>query len=158
MLIVSVVLSVLPLIGIGYMFVQGSIDTVDNLFYILILLAMSGIFGLSAYLEYKDRKKYAFAGGGLFSRAGTASSARWAAAAGNGLQIEAGLVESVVFFETAVGSADRSIVTLRPKRGNEVRVLTFEGDLRNQLPVGHTVQVTFGPGINDNRVLALSYK
>jgi len=148
LLIISAVLAVLPLIAIAYMFAQGSINTVDNLFYILILLAISGIFALNAYLESRDRKRYRAMAAG--------ASAQWTAA--TGLRIEGGLVESVVFYESPVGQADRSIVTLRPKRSKEPRVFTFEGDLRNQLPVGHQVQVTFGPGNSDNRVLALSYK
>lgn len=148
MLIISAVLAVLPLIAIVFMFVQGSINTVDNLFYILILLAMSGIFALNAYLESRDQKRYRSMAAG--------AAAQWTAA--TGLRTEGGLVESVVFYESPVGQADRSIVTLRPKRSKEVRVLAFEGDLRNQLPVGHQVRVTFGPGSNDNQVLALSYK
>lgn len=89
MLIISAVLAVLPLIAIAYMFAQGSINTVDNLFYILILLAMSGIFALNAYLESRDRKRYRTMAAG--------ASAQWTAA--TGFRIEGGLVESVIFLK-----------------------------------------------------------
>ena len=41
---------------------------------------------------------------------------------------------------------------------NEVRLIPFEGDLRNQLPTGHEVEVTYQSNGGSNRVLALSYK
>jgi hypothetical protein len=48
-------------------------------------------------------------------------------------------------------------VTLRSHRG-PARLLFFEGDLRNQLPAGHEVEVTYEAKNGAHRVLGLSYK
>jgi hypothetical protein len=149
-LIASLVLAVVPLLGIAYIVTQGSFDTVDNLFYVLILLAMSGIFAANAMAEMRRRRRvsgYARAGGGRVQFA----------AAATGMLTERGLVEDVLFFESPIGQPDKSIVTLRPHRG-PVRLLFFEGDLRNQLPAGHKVEVTYEARNGASRVLALSYK
>ena len=53
----SLVLAILPLLGIAYIVAQGSFDTVDNLFYVLILLAMSGIFAANAMVELRRRRR-----------------------------------------------------------------------------------------------------
>ncbi len=55
MLIFSVVLAILPLLGIGYAIASGSGLTVDTLFLSLILLTISGIFGLNILLELKSK-------------------------------------------------------------------------------------------------------
>jgi hypothetical protein len=54
MLLVSIVLGVLPLLGIVWTIVNGTIATVDGLFMSLILLTLSGLFFLNAYLECRD--------------------------------------------------------------------------------------------------------
>jgi len=51
MLILSLVLALIPLLGIAYTAVYGVGLTVDNLFLVLILLTISGVFALSAFLE-----------------------------------------------------------------------------------------------------------
>ncbi len=55
MLILSLVLALIPLLGIAYTAVYGGGLTVDNLFLVLILLTMSGVFALSAFLEARAR-------------------------------------------------------------------------------------------------------
>jgi hypothetical protein len=150
-LIASLVLAVVPLLGIAYIVAQGSFDTVDNLFYVLILLAMSGIFAANAMAELQRKRRLAKAGV-LMPR----GKVKFAAQA-MGLRTERGLVEDVLFFESPIGQPDKSIVTLRPNRG-PAQMLFFEGDLRNQLPTGHEVEVTYEPRNGANRVLALSYK
>jgi hypothetical protein len=149
-LIASLVLAIVPLLGIAYIFAQGSFDTVDNLFYALILLAMSGIMAANAVAEWRRRQRVARAGHAPAGRAQFAASAA-------GTYTERGLVEDVLFFESPIGQPDKSIVTLRPNRG-PARLLFFEGDLRNQLPAGHQVEVTYETQNGANRVLALSYK
>ena len=47
MLVISVLLALIPLLGIAWIVMYGSITTVDGLFMSLILLAMSGIVGLN---------------------------------------------------------------------------------------------------------------
>jgi uncharacterized membrane protein len=55
MLLISILLGLLPLAGIAWIFVAGSITTVDGLFMSLILLSLSGIFFLNVVLELRDR-------------------------------------------------------------------------------------------------------
>lgn len=150
MLITSLVLAIVPLLGIVYLVAQGSYDTVDNLFYALILLAMSGIFAANAMVELRRRRRV-----GKVARV-PAGRAQFASGA-SGTYTERGLVEDVLFFESPIGQPNKSIVTLRGNRG-PARLLFFEGDLRNQLPAGHQVEVTYEAQNGANRVLALSYK
>ena len=55
MLILSLVLALIPLLGIAYTAVYGGGLTVDNLFLTLILLTISGVFALSAFLELRAK-------------------------------------------------------------------------------------------------------
>lgn len=60
-LVLSVVLGLLPLAGVGWIFSSGMIKfwppsfTVDGLFMSLILLTLSACFFLNAYWEMRDR-------------------------------------------------------------------------------------------------------
>lgn len=54
MLLLSVVLGILPLVGIAWTIENGNITTVDGLFMSLILLALSGILFLNAYWQFRD--------------------------------------------------------------------------------------------------------
>ncbi len=59
-LVLSLVLGILPLLGVAWIFMSGMITlsplsaTVDGLFMSLILLALSGTFWLNAYWEMRD--------------------------------------------------------------------------------------------------------
>jgi uncharacterized RDD family membrane protein YckC len=55
MLIISLVLAILPLVGIVWTLMNGLITTVDGLFITLILLTLSGVFMLNAYWEMRDQ-------------------------------------------------------------------------------------------------------
>ncbi|MGO9649616.1 hypothetical protein SBA7_1460011 [Candidatus Sulfotelmatobacter sp. SbA7] len=55
MLLLSVVLGIVPLLGIGWTVMNGTVTTVDGLFLSLILLSLSGILFLNAYLELRKR-------------------------------------------------------------------------------------------------------
>ncbi len=55
MLIVSLVLALIPLLGIAYTAVYGGGLTVDNLFLVLILLTISGLFLLNVFLEARAK-------------------------------------------------------------------------------------------------------
>ena len=59
-LLFSVLLGSIPLAGIGWTILTGTITTVDGLFMSLILLTLSGIFFLNAFLELRDRGSLAF--------------------------------------------------------------------------------------------------
>ena len=54
MLALSLVLGILPLLGVVWTLANGMITTVDGLFMSLILLTLSGIFMLNAYWEMRD--------------------------------------------------------------------------------------------------------
>jgi uncharacterized membrane protein len=60
MLLISIVLGIIPLAGIAWILVAGSITTVDGLFMSLILLTLSGIFLLNVFWELRDRGFLAF--------------------------------------------------------------------------------------------------
>jgi hypothetical protein len=55
MLLLSLVLGIIPLLGIGWTVMNGTATTVDGLFLSLILLSLSGILFLNAYLELRKR-------------------------------------------------------------------------------------------------------
>ena len=55
MLILSILFAIIPLLGIVYTVLSGALDTVDSLFLILILLTISGVFGLNVLLELRAR-------------------------------------------------------------------------------------------------------
>lgn len=55
MLLLSLLLGIVPLVGIVLIVATGSILNVDGLFMSLILLTVSGIFFLNAFFELRDR-------------------------------------------------------------------------------------------------------
>jgi len=57
MLVLSVVLGIVPLMGVAWIVLQASITTVDGLFLSLILLMLSSILFLNAFLEVRGRLK-----------------------------------------------------------------------------------------------------
>jgi len=54
MLGLSLVLAILPLLGVVWTLINGMITTVDGLFMTLILLMLSGVFALNAFWEMRD--------------------------------------------------------------------------------------------------------
>ena len=54
-LLLSLILGIVPIAGIAWIIVRGSIMSVDGLFMSLILLTVSGIFLLNATLELRNR-------------------------------------------------------------------------------------------------------
>lgn len=138
LLIIYALLALVPLLGIVWSVMSGSITTVDGLFMSLIFLTISGIFAANAFFELLSRRR------GVAKPAGTRiSPAPPRALAGNSstANVEQGRVESVQFFESSVGQPNKSIVTLSNGPGPS-RWLVFEGDLRNALPVGKKVEIT----------------
>jgi hypothetical protein len=55
MLVLSLVLGLVPLAGVAWTVLNGSITTVDGLFLSLILLTLSGILFLNVFLETRAR-------------------------------------------------------------------------------------------------------
>ncbi len=60
MLVISIVMGIVPLLGIAWTIVTGSVATVDGLFMSLILLTLSAVFFLNAFWELRDRGALAF--------------------------------------------------------------------------------------------------
>jgi hypothetical protein len=143
MLFVSVLLALVPLLGIAWIVMYGSITTVDGLFMSLILLAMSGIVGLNVLLEIRKL------------RSGAVKSITSTVTASGGL-VHRGKVESVQFYESGVGEPNKSVVTL-VDGGSASRLLVLEGDMRNALPVGQKVEVTFRKESGHNVLLNVDY-
>ena len=54
MLLISILLGLIPLAGIAWIIVTGTITTVDGLFECLIMLSISGIFFLNVFWELRD--------------------------------------------------------------------------------------------------------
>jgi hypothetical protein len=66
MLLLSILLGLIPLAGIGWIIVSGTITTVDGLFESLIMLSISGVFFLNVFWELRDK--------GLFGKSNAAPS------------------------------------------------------------------------------------
>ncbi|SPE34606.1 exported hypothetical protein [Acidobacteriia bacterium SbA2] len=60
MLVISIVMGIVPLLGIAWTIVTGTVTTVDGLFMSLILLTLSAVFFLNAFWELRDRGALAF--------------------------------------------------------------------------------------------------
>jgi hypothetical protein len=143
MLFISVLLALIPLLGIAWIVFYGSITTVDGLFMALILAAMSGIVGLNVLIELKKK------------RSGTQTSSTAASTVSGGLR-QRGKVESVQFYESGVGQPNKSIVTLSDGVSAS-NLLVLEGDMRNALPVGQKVDVTFRKESGHNVLVDVDY-
>jgi len=55
MTLLSILLGIIPLLGIAWTLRNGTITTVDGLFMSLILLTLSGILFLNAFLDIRKR-------------------------------------------------------------------------------------------------------
>ena len=55
MTLLSILLGIIPLLGIAWTLQNGTITTVDGLFLSLILLTLSGILFLNAFLDIRKR-------------------------------------------------------------------------------------------------------
>jgi hypothetical protein len=57
MLVLSVILGIVPLMGVAWIVLRASVTSVDGLFMSLILLTLSGILFLNAFLDVRGRMK-----------------------------------------------------------------------------------------------------
>jgi hypothetical protein len=130
-LLIALVLALIPLLGIVGIVLSGAITTVDGLFMSLILLAISGVFGGNALYDLRKPR----------SKSTATATARVRQGAGAAELSQRGKVESVEFFEANVGQPNKSIVTF--SGGGPAQLMVFEGDLRNALPTGHQVEISF---------------
>jgi len=143
-LLLLLVLAGIPLLGVVWIAIYGSLTTVDGLFMSLILLAMSGIVGLNVLLELRKR-------GSGEPRQGSS-----AASTVSGGLMQRGKIQSVQFYESGVGQPNKSVVTLADG-GSSSRTLVLEGDMRNALPVGQKVEVTFRKESGHNVLVNVDY-
>ena len=149
-LLISLVLALLPLLGILYIVVFGAPTTVDGLFLSLILLSISGILGLNALIELRKGKS-------AFSPKGSSFALRTSGPLSEGSRMMTrGKVKEVVFFESNVGQPNKSIVTLTDGSSSS-QTLALEGDLRNALPVGQNVEITLRKEAGRNVLVDVSY-
>jgi hypothetical protein len=142
LLLLSMVLAVLPLLGIAALIYVNPELTVDNLFMSLIFLTISGIFGINVLLELRDRGLPLPLPGKKREPGMVAVGAgRTYAVMATGEVKESGVVEDVAYYESGIGTTNRCVVTLR--NGANPRMLVFKGDVRDQFPVGGRVTVTY---------------
>ena len=143
-LVLLLTLAAVPLLGVLWIALYGSLTTVDGLFMSLILLAMSGILGPMALFELRRRA----AGHGVSQIASGRLTSQ-------GL-VRTGKVQEVTFFEANVGEPNKSIVTLSDG-GSATQTLVLDGDVRNALPVGQRVQITLRKEAGQNVLLDVNY-
>jgi len=143
-LVLLLVLAAVPLLGVLWIALYGSLTTVDGLFMSLILLAMSGILGPMALFELRRRAT----GQGVSQIASGRLTSQ-------GL-VRTGKVQEVTFFEANVGQPNKSIVTLSDG-GSATQTLVLDGDVRNALPVGQRVQITLRREAGQNVLLDVNY-
>ena len=74
----------------------------------------------------------------------------------SGWLMQRGKVQSVQFYESGVGEPNKSVVTLADG-GSSSHLLVLEGDMRNALPVGQKVEVTFRKESGHNVLVNVDY-
>jgi len=134
LLLISAILAIVPLLGIVWVVFFGSITTVDGLFTSLILLTISGLFGANVLVELRKWRTGAAIGASPRARADVSPT--------GAELLQRGKVEKVEFYEANVGQTNKSVVTLSDGAASP-QLLIFEGDLRNALPAGYKVEITF---------------
>jgi hypothetical protein len=149
-LVTSLFLALIPLLGIVYIVVFGSPTTVDGLFMSLILLSISAILGLNALIELRKGKSAFAPSHGVLIRQSSGP-----VSTGSHLKTR-GKVKDVVFFESNVGQPNKSIVTLSGG-GGPSQTLALEGDMRNALPVGQTLEITLRKEAGRNVLVDVNY-
>ncbi len=162
LLVISLLLALLPLLGIAYMVLTSpglsadSLLTVDNLFTALILLTISGLFGLNVLLELRQRgMPIPLLGKKGAKAAASAGVAAMAPISSQPVQAT-GIVESVSYYESGVGKPNRCVLLLRSP-SNGTRMLIFHGDLRDQFPAGRQVKITYAWDGEANDLLERKY-
>jgi hypothetical protein len=149
-LLISLFLALIPLLGIVYIVRFSSLTTVDGLFMSLILLSISAILGLNVLIELRKGKS-------AFAPKRSAIAARPSGPVSDGSRLKtSGKVKEVVFFESNVGQPNKSIVTLSDG-GGATQTLALEGDMRNALPVGQTLEITLRKEAGKNVLVDVNY-
>ncbi|HVP43761.1 MAG TPA: hypothetical protein VMS96_10025 [Terriglobales bacterium] len=166
MLVLSLVLGLIPLVGIVLIALAGWIATVDGLFTSLILAAISGVFFLNTLLEARALGLLPFLKRPGATTTTSAASSRPSAqrsAAGpptpppppsaDGVVTETGVVEGVRLYEMPVGYADRSLVSFRAEGSPSSRSMVFSGNVQH-LRAGRKIRISYKPLPDGNQLLA----
>jgi hypothetical protein len=152
LLIVSIILTILPLLGIVWVLFTRSITTVDGLFLSLILLSISGIFALNAFWEFQRQRRRA----AWFKQHPEAARQLVTMTGGEVAGVLRGRVERVQFYEAHVGQPNNSVVFLSNGSGVS-RMIILEGDLRNRLPAGKRVEISYREENGRRQLLSAEY-
>ena len=137
-LAISTLLAIIPLAGVVYIATSDMLFTVDGLFMILMLLGISSVFGLNATLEARDL--------GLIPFLKPATAKGGAAVTGAlppGVHIQTGTIRELHFFESHVGEQNKTVVEFVPDDTGASRYISFIGNVKDQLPVGARVRITY---------------
>ncbi len=67
-----------------------------------------------------------------------------------------GVVNDVSFYESTVGARDRTVAFLQLT--GEPRMFVFDADVRDHLPVGRRVQISYRPSADEGVVTLLERK
>ena len=134
----STLLALLPLAGVLYIATSDMLFTTDGLFMILMLLSISGVFALNATLEARDLGLVPF-----LKPASVKSGAAVTAALPPGVHIQTGTVRELHFFESHVGEQNKTVVEFVPDDTGVSRYISFLGNVKDQLPVGARVRITY---------------
>lgn len=164
LLVLSVVLGLLPLLGVVAIVLSGWLLTVDGLFLTLILLAISGMFFVSALLEIRARRIFPFhrlprettsapAGKPVASAPRPAQAAAAPLPSGEGVVTETGTVEKVRLYEMPVGYPDKSLVTFRPVGSPQAREMVFAGNVQH-LRERRRIRLSYRPSPDGNMLVA----
>lgn len=152
LLIVSILLAILPLLGIVWILMTRSITTVDGLFLSLILLSISGIFALNSLWEFQRQRRRAT----WFKEHPEATRQLVTMTDAEVAGVLRGKVERVQFYEAHVGQPNKSVVFLSNGSGAS-RMIVLEGDLRNRLPAGKRVEISYREENGRRQSLAAEY-
>ena len=71
-------------------------------------------------------------------------------------ELVTGIVEHVALYESTVGVRDRCVAFLRVN--GESRMMVFDADVRDHLPVGRRVQIRYRPAAVEGSVTLLERK
>ncbi len=166
MLVFSLVLGLIPLVGIVLIALSGWIATVDGLFTSLILAAISGVFFLNTLLEMRALGLPPFHKRPAAAPTSSATSSRPSATkapagpptpppppSANGVVTEVGVVEGVRLYEMPVGYADRSLVSFRAEGSPSSRSMVFCGNVQH-LRAGRKIRISYKPSPDGNQLLA----
>jgi hypothetical protein len=71
-------------------------------------------------------------------------------------EIVTGIVEHAGLYEKEIGFRDRCVVFLQAD--GQTRMLVFDADVRDHLPIGRRVQIRYRPSLEDGTVTLLDRK